>query len=177
MKVRLSPLAALLLAGCATLPTGPDVAVMPGPGKNFDQFQADDRLCRDHAEHSLGTDPGKIGATNVAQGATIGVGAGAAAGALMSGGRPGGIVGGALWGLIIGSAVGANNAAPSEREAQRRYDIAYEQCMTAKGNRIPPPPVTYYRYRHYHPQPVIVYPAEPYPPGDSAPPGPPPGPP
>jgi hypothetical protein len=68
----------------------------------------------------------------------------------------------------LGSAVGASNAGPEEREAQRRYDIAYEQCMTTRGNRIPPPPVTYYPYRHYYRPPVIIYP----PPS-----GPPPGPP
>ncbi|MHB1619506.1 MAG: hypothetical protein ACYCTY_05910 [Sulfuricella sp.] len=27
------------LAGCASTPVGPSVAVMPGPGKPFDQFQ------------------------------------------------------------------------------------------------------------------------------------------
>jgi hypothetical protein len=158
-------LAAVLAVGCAAMPTGPDVAVMPGPGKTFDQFKLDDRVCRDYSEHDLGTDPGRAGAASVAEGAGVGLGAGAAAGAMLSGGRPGGIVVGALWGLIVGSAVGSSDAAPSEREAQRRYDIAYEQCMTAKGNRIPPPPVTYYRYRHDDPRPVIVYPAPPDPPG------------
>ena len=157
-------LAAVLLAGCATMPTGPDVAVMPGPGKTLEQFQRDDRICRGHAERSLGTNPGQAGADSMAEGAGVGAGVGAATGAAFSGGRPEGIVGGAIWGLILGSAVGASNAEPSEREAQRRYDIAYEQCMSAKGNRIPPPPVTYYRYRHYDPQPVIIYPGPPGPP-------------
>jgi hypothetical protein len=161
MKKKISSLslAAALLAGCATMPTGPDVAVMPGPGKSFEQFKFDDRICRDHAERSLGTNPGQAGASSVAEGAGVGAGVGAAAGAALSGGRPGGIVGGAIWGLLLGSAVGANNAQPAERDAQRRYDIAYEQCMSAKGNRIPPPPVSYYRYRHYYPPPVVVYPA------------------
>jgi len=162
--------AAALWAGCASLPTGPDVAVMPGPGKSFEQFQRDDRSCRDYAEHGVGTDPGKAGATSVAEGAGVGLGAGAATGAVLSGGRPGGIVVGALWGLIVGSAVGSSNAAPSEREAQRRYDIGYEQCMTSKGNRLPSPPVTYYRYREYYPRPVVVYPAPPDPPDASGPP-------
>ena len=153
--------AAALAAGCASMPTGPDVAVMPGPGKTLDEFKAEDRVCRDYSERNLGTDPGRAGAASVAEGAGVGLGAGAAAGAVMSGGRPGGIVFGALWGLIVGSAVGSSNAAPSEREAQRRYDIAYEQCMTTKGNRLPPPPVTYYRYRHYEPRTVIVYPGPP----------------
>jgi hypothetical protein len=172
---KFSPLAALLLAGCAAMPTGPDVAVMPGPGKTFEQFKLDDHVCRDHAERSLGTNPGLAGADSVGQGAAVGAGAGAVAGAALSGGRPGGIVGGAIWGLILGSAVGASNAEPEEREAQRRYDIAYEQCMSAKGNRIPPPPVSYYRYRHYDPQPVIVYPPPPDQP--DSPPSPPSGPP
>jgi hypothetical protein len=165
MRKRFPLFAAFLFAGCATVPTGPDVAVMPGPGKTFEEFKADDHVCRDHAEHSLGTDPGRVGASDVAQGAGVGLAAGAGAGALLSGGRPGGIIGGAVWGLILGSAVGAGNAGPEEREAQRRYDIAYEQCMTVKGNRIPPPPVTYYRYRHYESPAVIVYPGPPDGPG------------
>jgi hypothetical protein len=163
------PLTALIVAGCSTMPKGPDVAVMPGPGKSLEQFQADDRTCRDYAERSLqGTpEPGE----SVAKGAGIGAGVGAAAGAALSGGRPGGIVGGAVWGLLLGSAVGASNAGPQERQAQHRYDIAYEQCMSTRGNQIPPPPVTYYRYRHHYAPPVIVYP--PPPPPSGPPPGPP----
>jgi hypothetical protein len=38
--------ALLLPAGCATVPTGPSVMVLPGSGKNFEQFQADDGVCR-----------------------------------------------------------------------------------------------------------------------------------
>ena len=68
-------LAAIVLAGCATVPTGPDVAVMPGPGKTFEQFKRDDRVCRDHAERSLGTNPSQAGAASVAEGAGVGVGA------------------------------------------------------------------------------------------------------
>lgn len=30
----------LLLAGCATVPSGPSVLVLPGSGKTFEQFQA-----------------------------------------------------------------------------------------------------------------------------------------
>jgi hypothetical protein len=32
---------AAMLAGCAATPMGPTVQVMPGPGKSFDAFQAD----------------------------------------------------------------------------------------------------------------------------------------
>jgi hypothetical protein len=35
---------AAVLAGCATMPTGPSVAVLPGPGKPFEVFQTDDAL-------------------------------------------------------------------------------------------------------------------------------------
>src|SRR5439155_608408 len=40
---------ALLLGACATVPTGPSMMVLPGTGKPFDQFQADDAACRQWA--------------------------------------------------------------------------------------------------------------------------------
>ena len=39
----LSVLSALALSGCATLPTGPSVMVLPAPGKPFEEFQAETR--------------------------------------------------------------------------------------------------------------------------------------
>jgi uncharacterized protein YcfJ len=149
--------AAIFLAACASMPTGPDVAVMPGPGKSFEQFQMDDHVCRDHAERSLQANPNQVGAANVAQGAAVGTVAGAAAGALLGEGRGGAVAGGAGMGLLLGSAIGMGNAGQAEQAAQRKYDIAYEQCMSAKGNRIPTPPVSYYPYRHNPPQRVIIY--------------------
>ena len=158
-----------LIAGCATAPTGPDVAVMPGPGKTFEQFQLDDRVCRDHAERSLGASAGQAGTNEVAKGAAVGTAGGAAAGALLGFGHPGAIVRTAGLGLILGSAIGASNAGESREELQRRYDIAYEQCMSAQGNQLPQTnTVTYYRYRH-RPPPVVYYP----PPGAPPPPPPP----
>ena len=38
-----------LLAGCVTVPTGPAVMVLPGSGKSFEQFRADDLDCRQFA--------------------------------------------------------------------------------------------------------------------------------
>ena len=35
----------LSLSGCATMPPGPSVSVMPPPGKSFDEFRADDATC------------------------------------------------------------------------------------------------------------------------------------
>jgi hypothetical protein len=44
---------------------------------------------------------------------------------------------GAASGLVIGSAAGAGAADASSWELQRRYDLAYEQCMYAHGNQVP----------------------------------------
>ena len=55
----LLPLVAVVgLAGCATIPTGPSVMVLPGQGKPFEQFQADDAVCRQWASAQVGTTPG-----------------------------------------------------------------------------------------------------------------------
>ena len=42
-----------LLWGCATMPTGPTVQVMPAPGKPFEVFMAEDGLCRQWAERQM----------------------------------------------------------------------------------------------------------------------------
>lgn len=39
--------------------------------------------------------------------------------------------------ILAGAAIGSNEARYSGYDAQRRYDIAYEQCMYAKGNQLP----------------------------------------
>src|SRR5262249_44395938 len=62
----------LLLAGCATVPTGPSVMVLPGSGRSFEQFQGDDGICRQWALAQTGTTPNEAGAVNTATGATIG---------------------------------------------------------------------------------------------------------
>ncbi len=132
----LSPLLAalLLLSACTTVPTGPSVAVMPGSGKSFEQFNADDAVCRQYASSQIG---GAVESSNdraVASGA-VGTALGAAVGAAL-GGRQGAAVG-AGSGLLIGSAGGANASQYGSYSAQRRYDISYEQCMYAKGNSVP----------------------------------------
>jgi hypothetical protein len=146
----------LTLAGCATVPQGPNVAVMPGVGKSFDQFVTDERVCRAYADESIGTKVTDAGANNVVSGAAVGTVVGAAAGALLGGHH--GAESGAGAGLLMGSAIGASNASGVQYDAQRRYDIAYQQCMYAKGNQIPQtyavPTTTYYRYGR---RPVTVY--------------------
>ena len=46
--------ALLLLGGCVSMPSGPGVMVLPGTGKNFDQFRADDMECRQFASNQVG---------------------------------------------------------------------------------------------------------------------------
>ena len=131
----------VMLAGCATMPTGPKVQVLPGPGKPFEVFMADDAICRQWANQQIGgASPSQTANQNLATGATVGsvVGAamGAAIGAATGNAAAGAAIGGAT-GLLGGTAMGANAGAASEWQLQRRYDIAYQQCMYAKGNQIP----------------------------------------
>lgn len=130
----------LALAGCATVPTGPSVMVLPTPGKPFEVFQAEDASCRLWASQQIGLTPQETVNQNTAAGAVagtlLGAGLGAAIGA--ASGNPGaGAAIGAGSGLLAGTAVGANAGQAYGWEAQRRYDIAYQQCMYAKGNQIP----------------------------------------
>ena len=46
---------ALLVAGCASAPTGPNVTVLPGDEKNLEEFQGDDTACRQWASQQSGT--------------------------------------------------------------------------------------------------------------------------
>ena len=130
----------LTLAGCATVPMGPSVRVMPAPGKSFEQFQVDDAVCRQWAGQQIGMSPQETINQNTATGAVVGtvVGAGLGAAIGAASGHPGaGAAIGAGSGLLVGTASGANAGQVYGYEAQRRYDIAYEQCMYAKGNQLP----------------------------------------
>jgi len=126
--------AALALTACATAPTGPSVAVMPGSGKTFEQFNADDAVCRQYA---ASRNDGTTQAANdkAVESGVVGTLIGAAAGAALDGHQ--GAAAGAGTGLVMGSAVGANASQYGTYSAQRRYDISYEQCMYAKGNNVP----------------------------------------
>jgi hypothetical protein len=140
MKRLLLPLvAALGLGACATAPLAPTVMVLPGSGKPFDQFQVDDAVCRRWAAQQAGgggQSTAQSTLTGTAVGTLIGGAAGAALGAI--GGNPGlGAAVGAGVGAVGGTATGASAAESRSWNAQRRYDIAYQQCMYAKGNQIP----------------------------------------
>ena len=157
-KTKLPVLLLLLLSACAAVPRGPSVAVMPGPGKSFEQFQADDAACRTYADRS-NADVNKIGADNVVTGATVGALIGAAAGALM-GGHHGGENGAGV-GLLMGTAAGSGNAGGVQHDVQRRYDTSYEQCMYSKGHQLPQAAATTTTYYGHRYRPVTVYESQP----------------
>lgn len=126
--------AAATLAGCASAPLGPTVAVMPAPNKPLEVFSAEDRYCQDYADRAVSgqtktTDDSSVGK------AVVGTAIGAVVGAAV-GGRDGAAVG-AGGGLLVGSAAGAGHGSMSERQIQRRYDVAYLQCMYSYGNQVP----------------------------------------
>lgn len=145
----------LALAGCVTVPTGPAIMALPGTAKSFDEFRADDVSCRQYAQYSLGPGaeqvPANAAAANAAGGALWGAAAGAIIGS--ASGRAGeGAAIGAGTGLFFGSAAGANAAGYSYYGMQRRYDMAYLQCMYARGNQVPAGPP--YGPRPYGPPPA-----------------------
>lgn len=124
------------LAACTTMPSGPNVMVLPGSGKNFDQFRADDFQCRQYAQSQLGgATPETVMGDSGARSAALGTVLGAVAGAAVNGGR--GAAVGAGTGLAFGGLAGTGTAQASGYGQQRRYDYAYMQCMYAQGHRVP----------------------------------------
>lgn len=124
------------LVACVSAPTGPTIAVMPREGKPFEVFQQEDQQCRDFAANAIKDSSNaalKEGATSAAVAAALG----AAAGAVIGGGSHTNVGTGAGIGLLGGAAIGAMNASGKENQAQTQYNIAYQQCMYAKGNQVP----------------------------------------
>jgi hypothetical protein len=152
MKTHVKGIAAvaalLVISGCASTPSGSNVPVMPGPNKPFAAFQQDQSVCQGYAGQQV------QGEVNQANGAAVGTAVvgtllGAGLGAIFGGGKGAAIGAGA--GAVAGTAVGANGSAWSNLSIQQRYDVAYEQCMYARGNSVPgftpnvyplPPPPT-----------------------------------
>lgn len=136
MKVTALAATAAALAGCVTIPTGPSMMVLPGTGKNFDEFRADDYTCRQFAYDQVGGNTGQRAAEDAGvRSAAVGTLLGAAVGAAANGGTGAAVGAGA--GLAMGGLVGTGAAESSGYGAQRRYDNAYMQCMYAKGHRVP----------------------------------------
>ncbi len=128
-----------LIAGCAATPTAPTVGVMPGPGKAFATFQADNAACK---EFATGQVQGQADAANKrAVGAALlttvlGTGLGAAVGGAAGSAGAGAAIGAAA-GATGGAAVGANSSAGDQATIQQQYDTSFAQCMYSKGNQVP----------------------------------------
>src|SRR5213596_860067 len=138
----------LLMTACATVPAGPSVMVLPGNGKNFEQFQADDAVCRQWAAQQTGTTTKQAATESAVSGAAIGT----------------------VLGALAGAAIGGSNAQAAGTQVQHRYDMTYMQCMYAKGNQIP-------MARGSFPSTYVGQPAASPPPPPPPPPGAPPPPP
>ncbi len=109
-------LIACLLTACVHIPSGPSVMTLPGSGKSFDQFRADEYECRQYAYEQVGGNtPRQASRASGVESAAIGAGTG----------------------LLMGGLVGSSTATTSGYASQRRYDISYIQCMYAKGHRVP----------------------------------------
>lgn len=159
----------VVLGACATYPpTGPSAMVLPGTGKSFDQFRVDDMECRQYASLQAGGQE-QAATDSAVKSAALGTAIGAVAGAAM-GGRDGAGVGAGM-GLITGTLAGTGAGSSSAYEMQRRYDIGYQQCMYAKGHRVPVSG-RFGSPSSYTSQPAAVAPP---PPAYGAPPPPPPG--
>jgi Glycine-zipper domain len=151
----------LALGGCAVAPpTGPTVAVMPGKDKSFEQFRADDAVCRQFASAQIGgASPAEAAHRSAVGSAAVGTVLGAAAGAAIgaaTGNPAAGAAIGAGSGLALGTLSGVGAADYAARSLQARYNLGYVQCMAAKGDSVPPPPPASYAYA-----PAYVYPAYP----------------
>ena len=126
---------ALMLGACATIPPGPSVMVLPGTGKSFEQFRGDESYCRQYADSQVGTTSNAAAENSGIKSAAVGTAIGAVAGAAIGGSQGAGV--GAGTGLIVGALAGSGAANASSYGVQRRYDFAFEQCMYAKGHKIP----------------------------------------
>jgi hypothetical protein len=167
-----------LLAACVTIPNGPSVTSLPGRGKSFEQFRAEDLDCRQYATNAIGgATPEAAQTESAVKSGVVGAAVGGLAGAAIGGHNSAAT--GAGVGLLMGAMTGSAAAASSGYDSQRRYDSAYVQCMYAKGNQVPmsaPARAAGYRPQYYPPAQPGYYP--PPPPGyeaAQAPPPPPPG--
>ncbi len=133
---RSSMLGLLALSACVSIPTGPSMMALPGTGKNFDQFRMDDGDCRRYSYAQIGGNTPENAAVNSGmKSAALGTLIGAAAGAAIGGGQ--GAAVGAGVGLAGGALAGTGAADQSAYGMQRRYDVAYTQCMYSKGHKVP----------------------------------------
>ena len=126
-------LVAALVSGCATEPMGPTARVLPAQGKPFEVFAGDQATCKQFAESEVG---GGATMSNLKQfgAAALSTALGGGLGAAVHHAR-GAEIGGAL-GAVTGAMLGSSGSAQDQRGLQGRYDLAYTQCMYARGNQV-----------------------------------------
>ena len=150
-RMALTVLSATVVAGCATVPTGPYIGALPGSRSTPQQFSADDGTCRARAQSHFGpyaAQPANdAAAANVVAGTLIGAAIGALFGAAV--GDPGtGAAIGAGTGLLGGGVAAADTSGYSSAQLQATYDRIYLQCMYALGHRVPQSAVASRTYRY-----------------------------
>lgn len=124
----------LALGACSQTPPGPTVAVMPAEGKSFAVFQTEQAQCKDFAGQQVAGGADRDTAMQLGAAALttlLGTGLGGAIGGLHGAGIGAGA--GALGGTGIAAYKGSND----NTSLQKRYDLAYAQCMYAQGNQVP----------------------------------------
>jgi hypothetical protein len=137
----------VLLEGCVTQPYGPTVPVMPPKGKSFSDFQREDAECQDYA-HSQVAGQAQAANNRAVRDTVIGAALGTAVGAAFDHGNGAGP--GAATGAVVGAGFAANDSAYSQVSLQGHFNLAYAQCMSAKGNDVAAPPRRGYRRHRYY---------------------------
>jgi hypothetical protein len=61
-----------VLSACVVVPTGPNVMVLPGPGKPFEAFQTDETVCRQYARYQLGVEPAEAASQRAVTSSAVG---------------------------------------------------------------------------------------------------------
>jgi hypothetical protein len=155
-------LVVLFFTGCATVPTGPSVMVLPGTGKSFEQFQADDAVCRSWALQQTGTEPGTAATRDTLTGAAVGAVVGAGLGAAIRRDQHQGQGGDRRRRRPLGGTAIRASTGQSAGQRRRRYD---DLSAVHAGQQIPAPAAA---------PPAYLAPLPPPPPAGPPPPPPPP---
>jgi hypothetical protein len=124
--------AAAQIIGCVPTVTAPTVVVTPGPGKSPSDFAADNSACTVQGNQQIAA--AKNAANNQIAGTALlsaAVNAGNSAG---TGAKKSVVAANAAEGAVI-AAIASEGAA--QARLQRQFDVAYSECISAKGDIIP----------------------------------------
>ena|SRR5579863_4246574 len=124
--------AVTLLGGCATDPIEPSVTVASADKKSPEAFQEDQAVCEAYANQQISdyADNPPLTLAYIMVGGTLFPGLGWA----WAGER--GVVGGGVLGIGGGAWLGESEEEKARANAQKRYDLAYQQCMYVEGNKV-----------------------------------------